>query len=916
MTLARSVPAILAIVLLLIAYLGNPSTAVAQSSCAGTSIDMSTTTGSWSSASCHSPNRPIDPEGPGDGIYYAVYYDIFVPQTSEVTITLESSTDTFLYLLTGAGRNGEILARNDDIDYDAGILNSRITYTLEPNDYSIEVSTYAREATGEFTLTIDGIDFVTLGDDGDRAALIALYNATDGDNWTDNTNWLTDVPLSEWYGVLTNEAGRVEELLLQENQLTGQIPAELARLDKLIYIFFENNRLTGEIPSELGKLEMLKGLILSNNQLTGTIPSELANPDYLVYLELGNNRLTGTIPANLSNATHLRTLNLNNNQLTGTIPPWLGNLALLESLNLQGNQFTGELPGELTLLGNLDTLFFSSNAGLCAPTDAAFQTWLQSITNSNGDLCEEDATPTPEPTPPPPPATTECSEHISNFATYGRTLTSDCTSENRTAFGDHYASHFTFTLTHSTTVEVLLRSQYIDTYIFLIDDEGETIVDIDDYIGRNAGFRKALQPGAYTVEVTTYRNANTGDFDITFRRPEFEALKALYESAGGADWARKDNWLSNAPLSEWQGVQTDSEGRVTIVNLLANNLTGKIPSELQDLTYLEGLYLGRNNLSGAIPRELGSLSALQVLLLSDNELNGRIPAQLGNLENLRELYLSRNQLSGPIPATLGRLDKLYRLHMAANELSGSIPRDLGNLSSLRQLSMSDNRLTGSIPPQLATLDKLTHLYLWGNELTSGGFFLRLGDMDSLRFLDIGGNRIAGAQMLPELHKLDNLTGIGLHDSELVNSDLLDYMDELQALDLEFLNLRSNDLSDPRILVGLSRITTIQRLAINDNDFSGQLPRSMTALTLMRIFYFHDNKGICAPADAEFQNWLINIRDVNGPNCTAAAPTGARAPLVSKALADSSTLPARSRLSVDIASDAHSLSLLESIQPDN
>ena len=43
----------------------------------------------------------------------------------------------------------------------------------------------------------------------DRAALMALYNATDGPNWVDNTNWLTDAPLGEWYGVRTDAAGRV-----------------------------------------------------------------------------------------------------------------------------------------------------------------------------------------------------------------------------------------------------------------------------------------------------------------------------------------------------------------------------------------------------------------------------------------------------------------------------------------------------------------------------------------------------------------------------------------------------------------------------------------------------------------------------------------------------------------------------------
>ena len=36
---------------------------------------------------------------------------------------------------------------------------------------------------------------------GQREALMALYNATDGPNWTDNTNWLTDNDISSWYGI-------------------------------------------------------------------------------------------------------------------------------------------------------------------------------------------------------------------------------------------------------------------------------------------------------------------------------------------------------------------------------------------------------------------------------------------------------------------------------------------------------------------------------------------------------------------------------------------------------------------------------------------------------------------------------------------------------------------------------------------
>ncbi len=133
----------------------------------------------------------------------------------------------------------------------------------------------------------------------DRAVLVQVHSATDGDNWTNNDNWLGDDLVREWHGVATDADGRVNGLTLPQNQLKGEIPAELGSLTQLRRLSLRTNQLRGEIPGELGRLANLQVLYLQNNQLTGEIPTELGNLTNLTSLFLQGNQLTGCIPAAL-----------------------------------------------------------------------------------------------------------------------------------------------------------------------------------------------------------------------------------------------------------------------------------------------------------------------------------------------------------------------------------------------------------------------------------------------------------------------------------------------------------------------------------------------------------------------------------------------------------------------------------------
>lgn len=132
-----------------------------------------------------------------------------------------------------------------------------------------------------------------------------------------------------------------------------------------------------------------------------------------------------------------------------------------------------------------------------------------------------------------------------------------------------------------------------------------------------------------------------------------EALVALYNATDGANWRENDNWLSDAPIGDWHGVTTDSDGRVVEINLWLNKMDGELPSELGNLARLERLSVPLNYLDGELPSELGRLSSMRELILIGNTLTGEIPVQLGGLLNLERLHLSvGNQFTGCIPSAL------------------------------------------------------------------------------------------------------------------------------------------------------------------------------------------------------------------------------------------------------------------------
>ena len=173
----------------------------------------------------------------------------------------------------------------------------------------------------------------------DRSILTRLYESCGGSSWFRSTNWLTGMPLNQWWGVTTGDNGQVIRLHLRRNGLKGFLPQVLGNMRSLEELDLSGNRLhepkvgVGDlfkwlfpahirtlgakegIPSQLGDLSALRLLNLSENMFHWPIPATLGNLSSLEILDLHDNYLDRTVPVELGNLTHLRELDLSDNRL-------------------------------------------------------------------------------------------------------------------------------------------------------------------------------------------------------------------------------------------------------------------------------------------------------------------------------------------------------------------------------------------------------------------------------------------------------------------------------------------------------------------------------------------------------------------------------------------------------------------------
>ena len=664
--------------------------------------------------------------------------------------------------------------------------------------------------------------------EGDREALIVLYNATDGWSWKVNTNWLSDKPLGEWYGVTTNAHGRVDSL-------------------DLSYYYWGNN-LSGSIPAELGNLGDLIFLDLGLNDLTGSIPAELGNLRKLKVLSLSKNKLSGPIPESLGNLTKLETLSLFGNGLSGAIPKEIGNLTKLETLFLSQNDLTGPIPDSFLNITAL-TRFWADDAN-CVLKGPSWSEWVSRLDNDNSSYSRC-------------PSISVRDARAALVVLYNATDGANW-KDNTNWLTDKPLGEWYGVEGKAGSVEsLMLQGNYL--YGTLPAELG----NLRDLTYLNLGHDRL---GDSRNNLSGPIPAELGNLtDLTYLDLDNNNLTgSIPESLGNLTNLTYLDLYENdlsGPIPAELGNLTE----LTYLDLSYNGLIGYIPENLGNLIKLEVVRLRKNKLSGPIPESLGNLTNLTTLLLSHNDLTGPIPESLGNLTKLQYLFLAGNRLAGSVPMSFLKLTNLKTITMDEDTIC--LPNHPGFDEWFRRRLVLYIDRCGTTPTVVtgegsAGEDRAALVAFYN--ATGGAKWARyswnwlgyrdwygVGKDTQGRVVSLTLRQVKLSGALPEsLGNLKKLTYLDLYKNDLSGPipESLGKLTELTYLDLSY-----NDLIRS-IPASLGNLSNLEILYLNNNDLKGPIPDNF--LNLTALTHFKADETNCVPKGSRWDAWVRRLNNDN------------------------------------------------------
>ena len=589
-------------------------------------------------------------------------------------------------------------------DKESGENSATVKVTVQPNlDRAVRTTSLdVVETIGNTakTLTITQ-EMAPLSRRSDSLALVAIYNASKGAEWTKN-NWDLTKPINEWSGV-TLTKDRVTALKLSTS---GVIPAEwtlpeaVGDLTELTDLRINSNKLTGEIPDVVYDLTKLEKLYFQNDNLTGALSPKLAQLTELTELYVDRNaNMTGSIPKEIGTLKKLARINISQTDIGGEIPAELGQCDALLQFMAFKTKLSGELP-DIWDMPVLQTVMLHTNPGITGNLPASLSK-LKPLASGTAP----------------------------SIQIYGCNLTGtipDCFAE-----------------LPEGTKQVQVQDNKMSGVISL------TVQAHPNF----ASWKYTPQQEGYGLTLE----------QVNYRQLDSLALVAIYDASKGAEWT-KNNWDLAKPMNEWSGV-TLANGRVTALKLTVSGVIPSewtLPDAVGDLTELTDLRINSNKLTGEIPDAVYGLTKLEKLYFQNDNLTGALSPKLAQLTELTELYVDRNaNMTGSIPKEIGNLKKLARINISQSGIGGEIPAELGQCTALLQFMAFKAKLSGTLP-DIWDMPVLQTVMLYGNPGLTGDLPASLG---KLKPIVNGSTTTAPSLQLHECNFTGNIpeSFAGLHE---------------------------------------------------------------------------------------------------------------------------------------------------------
>lgn len=343
---------------------------------------------------------------------------------------------------------------------------------------------------------------------------------------------------------------------------------------------------------------------------------------------------------------------------------------------------------------------------------------------------------------------------------------------------------------------------------------------------------------------------------------ERAVLEEWYRDCGGENWNHHENWCSDKPMGEWEGVYTNYGGHVWWISLPRNNMDGKLPEEIWGLRHLEHLYIPGNNLEIRIPDDPDKLSSsfTDVTIgnfsnaVGKNHLVGGLPHSMAKFVNLVSFFAPCMEITGAIPDEIWSLPNLTYLGLGYNHLEGVLSPAIGNAKKLQQLEINSNRLSGPIPEAFGDMESLGEALL-GNHTSLLGFgedlecnhFTRLpesmGKLHNLYTLWIESTGLEGP--LPEgFYECDTLGNI-LIGSYRTKAGYKNRLGELSNRFGEMPYLYTVSARDAgftgNIPGSFGKAQYMTQLLLSNNNLTGNLPEELADATELTNFQVMSNR---------------------------------------------------------------------------